>query len=196
LRNTVALTVQPGSGRLFAVVHGRDQLGGNWGYSDQQNADLPAEELVAVSAGDDFGWPYCYYDQQLGKLVLAPEYGGDGSAVGRCAEKKNPLIGFPGHWGPLAIAFYGSTQFPLSYREGAFVAFHGSWNRSPLPQAGFRVVFVPFAGGLPTGQYSTFATGARGPTDLRASGVAVGPDGSLYIAAQDNGAIWRVMAKQ
>lgn len=196
LRNSVALAVQPGSGRLFAVVHGRDQLGENWGYSEQRNADLPAEELVAISAGDDFGWPYCYYDQQLGKLVLAPEYGGDGTAVGRCADRKNPLIGFPGHWGPLAIAFYGGTQFPPSYREGAFIAFHGSWNRAPLPQAGFRVVFVPFAGGLPTGQYSTFATGARAPNDLHASGVAVGPDGSLYIAAQDNGAIWRIMAKR
>jgi glucose/arabinose dehydrogenase len=182
-------TAMDRSGNLYAAPHGRDQLGANWGFSDAQNAELPAEEFMQVKAGDDFGWPYCYYDWQQKKKVLAPEYGGDGKAVGRCSTKKDPLIGFPGHWAPMAIAFYYGNQFPASYREGAFIAFHGSWNRAPLPQQGYRVVFVPFASGHPTGQYTTFATSSI-PTG--ASGVAVGPDGSLYISADANGKIWRV----
>ena len=196
LRNAVGLAAGPESGKLFATVHGRDQLGDNWGFTDEQNAELPAEELVQVNEGDDFGWPYCYYDQQAGRLVLAPEYGGDGKASGQCTGKKDPLTGFPGHWAPMDLAFYTGSQFPGSYRGGAFIAFHGSWNRAPLPEAGYRVVFVPFNNGTPSGGYSTFATSTRGPTDLRASGVAVGPDGSLYIAADDNGKIWRVMLKR
>lgn len=194
LRNAMALAVQPGTGRLFAAPHGRDQLGANWGYTDEQNAELPAEEFLQVDAGDDFGWPYCYFDQRQGKRVLAPEYGGDGRRTTRCEAKKAPLIGFPGHWAPMAIAFYAGTQFPERYRGGAFIAFHGSWNRAPLPQQGYRVAFVPFdASGRPTGQYETFATGSRGPTSLRPAGVAAGPDGSLYIADEGSGTIWKVM---
>jgi glucose/arabinose dehydrogenase len=95
----------------------------------------------------------------------------------------------------MAIAFYPATQFPARYRGGAFVAFHGSWNRAPLPQQGFRVVFVPFgAPGRPAGEYETFATSDKGPTALRPAGLAVGPDGSLYIGDQASGTVWRVMA--
>jgi len=195
LRNTEALAVDPGSGRLYGSPHGRDQLGSNWGFTDAQNAELPAEEFLQINAGDDFGWPYCYYDQQQGKRVLAPEYGGDGRSTSRCTAPKPPLLGFPGHWAPMAIAFYTGTQFPAHFRGGAFVAFHGSWNRAPQPQEGYRVSFVPFQNGVPTGQYETFATGQGGATSLRASGVAVGPDGSLYIAGENSGTVWRVMAQ-
>ncbi len=195
LRNAMALAVEPRTGALFALPHGRDQLAQNWGFTDRQGADLPSEELVQVQAGDDFGWPYCYYDWQRKLLVLAPEYGGDGTTVGRCGSKKNPVLGFPGHWAPMAIAFYTATQFPEKYRGGAFIAFHGSWNRAPLPQEGYRIVFAPFgADGRPTGAYETFATSQEGPTRLRPAGVAIGPDGSLYIADQSSGSIWRVMA--
>jgi glucose/arabinose dehydrogenase len=194
LRNAMALALQPGTGQLFAATHGRDQLGDNWGYSDRLNAELPAEELVQVERGDDFGWPYCYFDQLQGLKVLAPEYGGDGKTVGRCSAAKNPLIGFPGHWAPMALAFYTGNRFPVAYRGGLFIAFHGSWNRAPLPQEGYRVVFVPFSGNRPAGGYSTFATEAGNPTGLRASGLAVGPDGSLYISADANGKIWKVTA--
>jgi glucose/arabinose dehydrogenase len=196
LRNALALAVQPGTGKLFAAPHGRDQLGQNWGYTELQNAELPAEEFVEVEQGDDFGWPYCYYDWQQRRKVLSPEYGGDGTKVGRCAEKKNPLIGFPGHWAPMAIAFYDASQFPSRYRGGAFLAFHGSWNRAPLPQQGYRVVFVPFGPDRrPVGDYETFAGSAKGETRLRAAGVAVGPDGSLYIGDEASGTIWKVMAR-
>jgi glucose/arabinose dehydrogenase len=192
LRNAIAVTTNPGTGVLFASVHGRDQLGDNWGFSNEVNANNPGEELVRIQGGDDYGWPYCYYSNQYKKKVLAPEYGGDGQKVGRCAAAKNPLISFPGHWAPMAIAFYPGDQFGPTYKGGLFIAFHGSWNRAPLPQAGYRVVFVPFASGRPTGEYSTFATDKSSPTSLRASGVAVAPDGSLYISADQNGKIWRV----
>ena len=192
LRNAMALATQPGSKALYAAVHGRDQLSSNWGFSDEINAENPGEELVSVGNGDDFGWPYCYYSNAYQKKVLAPEYGGDGKEAGRCARAKAPLLAFPGHWAPMALAFYDAEQFGPSYKGGLFVAFHGSWNRDPLPQAGYRVTFVPFKDGRPTGEYSTFATEKSGPTSLRASGVAVAPDGSLYISADKNGKIWKV----
>jgi glucose/arabinose dehydrogenase len=192
LRNAIALTTQPGSGALFAAVHGRDQLGDNWGFSAEMNANNPAEELVRVGQGDDFGWPYCYFSNDQKKKVLAPEYGGDGEKAGRCTSAKVPLLAFPGHWAPMALAFYQGQQFGPKYRGGLFVAFHGSWNRAPLPQAGYRVVFVPFTDGKPSGVYSTFAISKEDPTALRASGVAVAPDGSLYISADQNGKIWKV----
>jgi glucose/arabinose dehydrogenase len=192
LRNALALATDPPNGTLYAAVHGRDQLGDNWGFNAEANANNPGEELVRVEQGDDFGWPYCYYSNDQHKKVLAPEYGGEGVKVGRCSSAKDPLMVFPGHWAPLAMAFYHADQFGPKYRGGLFVAFHGSWNRAPLPQAGYRVVFVPFSDGRPSGQYTTFATARSGPTDLRASGVAVSPDGSLYISADANGKIWKV----
>ena len=196
LRNAMALATQPGTGALFAAVHGRDQLSDNWGFSDEVNANNPAEELVRVERGGDYGWPYCYYSNQYQKKVLAPEYGGDGEKVGRCASAKSPILAFPGHWAPMALAFYQGRAFGPDYANGLFVAFRGSWNRAPLPQEGYRVVFVPFTNGKPSGRYSTFATEQGGPTSLRASGVAVAPDGSLYISADQNGKIWKVTKKQ
>ena len=86
-------------------------------------------------------------------------------------------------------------MFGADYEGGVFLAFHGSWNRAPLPQAGFRVVFIPFANGRPSGEYQTFATATSGPTGLRAAGVAEGPDGSLYLTDDRRGAIWRVMRR-
>jgi hypothetical protein len=79
------------------------------------------------------------------------------------------------------------------YADGAFIAFHGSWNRAPLPQAGFRVIWQPLAGGKASKPFTTFATGTSGETSLRPSGLAIGPDGSLYIAADANGTIWRIV---
>jgi glucose/arabinose dehydrogenase len=190
LRNAEALTVQPGIGAVWAAINGRDQLGENWGFSDEANANNPAEELVQVSEGDDIGWPYCYYSNDAKRKVLAPEYGGDGRTVGRCASAKEPALAFPGHWAPMSLAFYTATQFGPDYRGGMFVTFHGSWNRAPLPQAGFRVVFVPFADGKPTGSYQTFATRQSG--QFRPVGLAVGKDGALFVSADDNRTIWRI----
>jgi glucose/arabinose dehydrogenase len=195
LRNTEALAVQPGTGAVYGAVMGRDQLGDSWGMSPEVNANNPAEELVRIEQGDDFGWPYCYYSNETHKKVLAPEYGGDGREVGRCAKAKNAEIAFPGHWAPLALAFVTGNALGTKYDGGLFVAFHGSWNRAPLPQAGYRVVFVPFANGHAAGTHETFATGAGGPTSLRASGVAMGKDGALYISADQSEKIWRVVKR-
>ncbi|HSJ16063.1 MAG TPA: PQQ-dependent sugar dehydrogenase [Longimicrobiales bacterium] len=191
LRNTVALTLNPATGTLIGVVHGRDLLGGNWGFSPEANAELPAEELVAIAAGDDFGWPYCYFDPEQRRKVLAPEYGGDGREIGRCAQKRDPLVAFPAHWAPNGIAFYTGTQFPARYRGGAFIAFHGSWNRAPLPQAGFNIVFQPFRGDVPAGEWEVFAEGFQS-VEARPTAVTVGPDGALFVSADRGERIWRI----
>ncbi len=200
LRNLVALTIHPENGDLYAVQHGRDQLGQNWPdlYTLEESAEKPAEEFVRIDAGDDFGWPYCYYDSAQDEKVLAPEYGGDGQKVGRCADKKDPLMAFPAHWAPNGLLFYTGGQFPEHYRGGAFIAFHGSWNRAPLPQGGYNVVFVPFEGAEPSGAWEVFAEGFAGPemsprgAEHRPTGLAQGPDGSLYISDDSGGRIWRV----
>ena len=200
IRNAVGLTVHPQTGTLFVMQHGRDNLSSNWPalFTDQQNAEIPAEEMFRVTEGTDYGWPYCYYDPILKSKVLAPEYGGDGKTVGRCANVGQPIVVFPAHWAPNAIAFYDGTQFPVRYRGGAFIAFHGSWNRAPLPQAGYNVAFVPFAGERPDGDYQIFADDFAGPNKqprgatTRPTGLAVGPDGSLYISDTEQGRIWRI----
>ena len=194
-----------GAGRLFVTQHGRDQLLQNSPklYPDARRAtDLPAEEVVQVVRGADYGWPECYYDQFQNKLVLAPEYGGDGGkAVGVCARRNGPVAAFPGHWAPNDMAVYKATAFPAPYRGGAFIAFHGSWNRAPAPQAGYNVVYQPLAGGKAAGRYVVFANGfAGGKLDpgaarYRPAGLAVGPDGALYIADDVKGRIWKVSYK-
>jgi glucose/arabinose dehydrogenase/mono/diheme cytochrome c family protein len=188
------------AGRLFATQHGRDQLGQNWPkyYTVQQNANEPAEELVQLERGADFGWPYCYFSVALNKLVLAPEYGGHGQEVGQCADKREPIATFPAHWAPNDLTIYNAEKFPGPYRGGAFIAFHGSWNRAPLPQGGYNVVFQPVADGQPSGKFVVFADGFAGPVEepgeakYRPSGLAIGPDGALYISEDQHGRIWRV----
>jgi glucose/arabinose dehydrogenase len=140
------------SGRIFATQHGRDQLLEDWPqlYKPKQGQNLPAEELVQLERDADYGWPECYFDNDQQKLVLAPEYGGDGGKrVGVCAQKWPPVAFFPAHWAPNDMQIYNGTKFPAAYRGGAFVAFHGSWNRAPGPQGGYNVVFQPLPRPLP-----------------------------------------------
>jgi glucose/arabinose dehydrogenase len=201
IRNAVGLTIGP-DGALWATQHGRDQLAENWPekFQPQQGQENPAEELMRVAQGADFGWPYCYWDRAQGKRVLAPEYGGDGREVGRCTSAASPAAVFPAHWAPNDVVFYTASQFPAKYRNGAFVAFHGSWNRAPAPQGGYMVAFVPSPGqgGQPASSHEEFATGFGGanpqPTGAphRPSGLAVGPDGALYISDDVKGRVWRV----
>jgi glucose/arabinose dehydrogenase len=204
IRNAVGIGFDPG-GQLYSTQHGRDQLYENWPklYTPEQGQNLPAEELLKIEKGADYGWPYCYYDGQQRKLVLAPEYGGDGKAVGECATKKGPEAFFPAHWAPNGLVFYTGSQFPARYKGGVFIAFHGSWNRAPGPQQGYNVVFVPFAGGKPVdpAKFEIFADGFAGakkdPTAAahRPSGVTQGPDGALYITDDKAGRVWRVVYK-
>ena len=134
IRNSIAIEWNKTNNKLYVVQHGRDQLHQFYPdlYTEQQGAELPSEEFLQIDNGDFFGWPYCYYDQIQKQKVLAPEYGGDGKTKGRCSDAKDPIMAFPGHLAPNDLLFYTGTMFPGKYKEGAFIAFHGSWNRAPL----------------------------------------------------------------
>ncbi|MDF9796033.1 glucose/arabinose dehydrogenase [Catalinimonas alkaloidigena] len=203
IRNAVGIEWNEEVNSLYAMQHGRDQLNTIWPeyYNDSSSAELPAEEFLKVEEGDDFGWPYCYYDANKELKVLSPEYGGNGEEVGRCENAKDPIMSFPAHWAPNALVFYNGDQFPEQYQNGAFIAFHGSWNRAPLPQRGYNVAFVPMENGMPTGEFVRFADefageggdlGSPADAEFRPTGLAIGPDGSLYISDDQKGRIWRV----
>lgn len=200
IRNAVALRLHPETGTLFAVVHGRDSLSEMFPelFDVEDRVEKPSEEFITIPEGSDYGWPYCYHDPETNRKVLAPEYGGDGEQVGRCASKDSPLLGFPAHWAPNDLEFYTGTGFPDRYRGGAFIAFHGSWNRAPAPQAGYRVAFVPMDGDQVTGQWEVFADGFAGEdvsprgAEHRPVGVAMGPDGSLFVSDSQRGRVWRI----
>lgn len=189
------------AGRLFVTQHGRDQLHSNWPafYELEQEATLPAEELLHLEQGGDYGWPECYYDAGRHSLVLAPEYGGNGKRIGECATKIGPIAYFPAHWAPDGMALYDKPQFPPRYRNGVFIAFHGSWNRAPFPQRGYNLVFQDLAGDKASGKCEIFADGfagaERSPDKAahRPTGVAVGPDGSLYVSDDVRGRIYRIV---
>lgn len=203
IRNVVGLDWNNTNNELYAMQHGRDGFYQMYPslYDSVAGAELPAEEFLLVKKGSNFGWPYCYYDQLQQKKLLAPEYGGDGKQTGRCAGMDLPLIGFPGHWAPNALLFYTGNMFPEKYRNGAFIAFHGSWNRAPLKQKGYNVVFVPFKDGKPSGEWEVFADGFMGREEIavprdaqfRPCGLAQGPDGSLYISDSVKGRIWKIV---
>ncbi len=201
IRNAEGFAIDS-SGRVLVTQHGRDQLHANWPdlYKPDEEATLPAEELLLLKAKGDYGWPECYYDPFVQKLVLAPEYGGDGGkTIGVCANKVAPAAAFPAHWAPNAMVRYDKKQFPARYRDGVFIAFHGSWNRAPYAQGGYNVVFQPLAGDHASGQCEIFADGFAGAVKSpakaahRPSGLAVGPDGSLYVSDDIRGRIYRIV---
>ncbi|WP_138476643.1 PQQ-dependent sugar dehydrogenase [Dyadobacter bucti] len=205
IRSIVAMDWNKSDNTLYALQHGRDNLVRTWPdlYNNWQSAVLPSEEFLRVKEGSNAGWPYYYYDHMQGKKLLNPEYGGDGKKAGKGAEFEQPIIGFPGHWAPNDLHFYQGDQFPARYKNGAFIAFHGSTIRAPYPQAGYFVCFVPFKNGAPSGPWEVFADGfARVDTIIntadakaRPMGIAMGPDGSLYITESVKGKIWRIMYK-
>jgi glucose/arabinose dehydrogenase/mono/diheme cytochrome c family protein len=201
IRNAEGFAIDS-SGRIFVTQHGRDQLHSNWPelYKPEEEATLPAEELMLLKSGGDYGWPECYYDGAQKKLVLAPEYGGDGGkAIGVCANKVAPVAAFPAHWAPNGMVRYDQKEFPARYRDGVFIAFHGSWNRAPYPQGGYNVVFQPLDGDHATANCEIFADGFAGATKTpegaahRPSGLAVGPDGALYVSDDTRGRIYRIV---
>ncbi len=205
MRQMPAITWNDGA--LWIVMNSRDQLDTLWPgqFTAQENAERPAEPMYRVAtAGANFGWPYCFFDYGQQKLLLNPEYGGDGKSQGRCTQFSLPAASFPAHWAPVDVTFYTGSQFPAQYKNGAFIAFHGSWYRSPMPQDGYNVTFQPFSGGKPSGKFEIFANGFAQTPELhnsnaavaRADGVAQAPDGSLYIADSQKGKIWRVFYRK
>jgi glucose/arabinose dehydrogenase/mono/diheme cytochrome c family protein len=200
IRNAEGFAIDS-SGRLFVTQHGRNQLRANWPdfYTPDQEATLPSEELLLLTPKGDYGWPECYHDPFVQKLVLAPEYGGDGKTIGICADKIAPIAVFPAHWAPNAMVRYDQNKFPARYRGGVFIAFHGSWDRAPYAQDGYNVVFQALAGDHASGQCEIFTDGFAGavksPAEAahRPTGLAVGPDGSLYVSDDVRGRIYRIV---
>ncbi len=201
LRNVVGLDWNTQTNSLFVMQHGRDQLHDNWPelYDAKQSAELPAETMYELHQGSNCGWPYIYYDHLVNKKIIAPEYGGDGKKS--TDEYQSPVIAFPGHLAPNGLLFYTGNQFPEKYKNGAFIAFHGSWNRAPEPQEGYYVAFVPFKNGKPVdGKWEIFANGfsgkkiitSPGQADHRPCGLAQGPDGSLYVTDDNKGTIYKI----
>lgn len=202
LRNVMGLDWNQGNNTLYVMQHGRDNLNSSWPelYSPLQSAELPSEAMYMIKKGDNAGWPYIYYDHLQKKKIIAPEYGGDGKKEGG-KEFIDPIVAFPAHMAPNGLLFYTGSLFPEKYKNGAFVAFHGSWNRSPEKQEGYFVAFVPFKDGLPSGAWEIFADGFSGvdavmsPREAqhRPCGLAQGPDGSLYVTDDVKGSIYRII---
>jgi glucose/arabinose dehydrogenase len=202
LRNVVGLDWNFQLNKLVVTQHGRDQL--NTLYPDlfdqKTSANLPAETMYIIDDGDDAGWPYIYYDHYQNKKILSPEYGGDGKKTAG-ENAIDPVATFPAHIAPNALLFYTGEMFPEEYRNGAFIAFHGSWNRAPEKQEGYLVAFVPFKDGKPSGDWQVFADGFAGvekvssPSEAkhRPTGLAQGPDGSLYVSDDSGGTLFRIV---
>jgi glucose/arabinose dehydrogenase/mono/diheme cytochrome c family protein len=203
-RHSLALAWHPVGKNFFMVQMGRDNLNvvDPVHYDDLDNAERVSEVMHLLREGANLGWPYTYWDPIKKAHMRAPEYGGDNFKRMEPDPYDKPVVAFPAHWAPLQMALYHGTQFPEKYRNGMFVTFHGSWNRAPRAQGGYNVCFVPFdAQGTPRGTYERFAEGFPGideftrPGDARyrPSGVAVGPDGSLFVSETEKGRIWRII---
>ena len=203
-RHSLAIAWQPTAKAFYMVQMGRDQMNvvAPEFYDDLDNAERVAEEMHLLTEGMNLGWPYTYFDPIKKARMMAPEYGGDNRKRPEPNPYPNPVIAFPAHWAPLQMKVYEATQFPEKYRGGFFVAFHGSWNRAPRPQEGYNLTFVPTdAKGAPTGKYEVFASNFSGQQNLgssrqakyRPGGVAIGPDGSVFVSDTDKGRIWRII---
>ncbi len=179
MRNPTAIAFQPGTGDLYAVVQERDGLGDR----------LPPDYLTRVEKGAFYGWPYAYIGQhpQPGFAQLRPD---------KVKASKVPDLLFEPHSSTLDLVFYEGEQFPAEYRGDVFVALKGSWNRSE--PTGYKVVRVPFKDGRPQGSYENFMTGfwisgvRRAEVWGRPAALAVAKDGSLLVADDTGGTIWRV----
>ena len=202
MRNSVAIEWNESQHALFAVIHGRDSIDTLFPalYNAEDNATRQGEEFHQIVDGGNYGWPYTFFDTKLGKRVIAPEYGGDTKKEPEAGKYRDPLVAYPAHWAPNDLLFYSGKNFPAQYQNGAFIAFHGSWNRAPEPQAGYKVVFQPMKDGKPSGEYQVFADGFAGDMPdnnprnarYRPVGLAEGPDGSLYVADSQKGRVWKI----
>ncbi len=201
LRHTVALGLDTADGTLYGAPHGIDHLHTWWpngGYSARDAAAKPGETLFRIENGGDYGFPYCLFDPALNRMVTSPAYDGGSQKASRCASEPRPLAVFAAHAAPLALVVYRGKMFPPRFQGGIFVALHGSLFRAPLDPTGYSVMFVPRRGDGTFGAPEPFAdalSARRFPLSgsrARPSGLAVGPDGSLYVTDDNGGRIWRL----
>ena len=160
--------------------------------------------MHVLREGGNYGWPFTYYDPLKKARMVAPEYGGDNQKRAEAGKYPDPLVAFPAHWAPLQMAFYSGEQFPAKYRGGAFIAFHGSWNRAPRPQKGYNVVFVPFddegrcraatTRSSPTASpgVAEFTKPARRAVPSRSASPS-GPTARSTSADSEKGRVWRIV---
>ena len=178
LRNPNGLDWEPVTGKLWTAVNERDEIGN----------DLVPDYMTSLVDGGFYGWPYSYFGQNVDVRVTPQRP----DLVARAIV---PDYALGPHTASLGLAFYKADAFPASYRGGVFVGQHGSWNRRPLN--GYRVVFIPFANGKPTGKPQAFLTGFlndKGEAQGRPVGVAVDKSGALLVADDVGNAVWRVAA--
>ncbi|UII23911.1 PQQ-dependent sugar dehydrogenase [Fulvivirga ligni] len=180
LRNPVGIAFEPTTNTLWAAVNERDELGDN----------LVPDYVTSVKQGGFYGWPYAYFGTNKDPRMAdkAPEM---------VAQSIIPDVAVGAHTASLGLAFYDQASFPAKYKNGAFVGQHGSWNRSTLN--GYRVLFIPFKNGKPSGPPEDFLTGFISNQDKyevygRPVGVAVTRNGSLLVADDDGGTVWKVSA--
>jgi glucose/arabinose dehydrogenase len=158
--------------------------------SDWRGDDLPPEELNAIASGGDYGWPYCYAGREIDPVIQDPP---DQTKADYCALTEAPVLLNQAHQSPIGMTFYSGATFPEHYQNGAFVAFHGSWNRKPA--TGYRVAFIPFENGEPQAIedfVSGFLIDNGSGTFGRPAGIAVGADGALLFSDDTNGVVYRV----
>ena len=177
LRNPNGLSWQPDSGALWVAVNERDEIG----------SDLVPDYMTSVREGGFYGWPYSYYGQHVDvrPLPARPDL---------VATALTPDYALGAHTGSLGLTFNTGALFPASYRNGAFVGQHGSWNREP--PSGYKVIFVPFSGGRPSGPPQDILTGflnADGQAMGRPVGVAIDRSGALLVADDVGNKVWRVV---
>ena len=202
VRDMDALDWRAGDG-LYGVMHGRGATHATWpelvSETDEENV---AEEMYRISKGSDWGWPYSYYDGVRNIRLVAPEYGGDNKTPAQAGLYAKPAALLTGHSSPLDMVFYNGTQFPRSWRGGAFVAFHGGQGPdSAKGHNGYNITFLPFDRRGKAGAPQVFADNFAGPTPgdrsvtkakYRPVGITAGPDGALYVADSEKGKIWRI----
>lgn len=201
-RNIVGMAWNHNPEALYFAMHGRDQLSTLWPevFDDADSTEMPAEEFHKAVPGADYGWPTTFVDPRTGKRLIGPEYGGDGIREAPPGRYQTPLHAYPAHWAPNDVLFYTGGQFPDDYQGGVFIAWHGSWNRAPNPQDGYRVTFQAMRNGEVRGEPIDFLTGFSGhdvlarPGDARyrPSGLAIDSAGALYLSDSVRGRIWKI----